>query len=178
MRLPSAAGTPTVHVAKERAPLFRGIFGPGCALWVSPSSSTSLSGSTLLGGTHKRPDRHDNLRTPPLSQEAGVATAPGATRGISGVALCTPLLLVRMRERRQRSNRSEREGAPDEQPSGLRVKTHPESESPRRKMPNTANHVATRQVRLMIQVVSVHQKERAKLVSTRTLHGPIVPRIP
>ena len=92
------------------------------------------------------------------------------------MALCAPLLLVRVREQRQRSNRSEREGAPDEQPSGLTAKTPPGSESPRRKT-NTASRVATRQVRLMILVVSVHQRERAKLFSTRTLHGPIVPRI-
>ena len=102
-------------------------------------------------------------------------TAPRATRGTKGVALCTPFLLVSMREWRPSSNRSESEGAPDEQPSGLTAKTPPGSESPRRKMPNTASHVATRQDRLMILV---HQKERAKLVSTRSLHGPIVPRIP
>ena len=77
-----------------------------------------------------------------------------------------------MRERRQRSIRSESEGAPDEQPSGLTVKTPLGSESPIRKMPNTASRVATRQVRLMVLVVSARQKQRASLVSTRNLHGP------
>ena len=58
-----------------------------------------------------------------LSHEVGVATVPRATRGTSVVAVCTPLLLVRGREWRRRSNRSESEGASDERPSGLTVKT-------------------------------------------------------
>ena len=56
MRLPSAAGTPTFisrrNTCIELSLLLRGRFGPKCALWVLPSSSTSLSGSTQLGGAH------------------------------------------------------------------------------------------------------------------------------
>ena len=46
------------------------------------------------------------------------------------MAVCTPLLLVRGREWRRRSNWSESEGASDERPSGLTVKTPPASEGP------------------------------------------------